>query len=177
MKLKRPIIAILFLFILAGTVACQPAPALPIKLATSKENFVEVVIALTRKDNLQFFLSATFTPLENDLHLYSKEIPKNGTNGLGRPALLELAEDSAIKTNGKLIESVAPQMPFSGPQELLVYPAGAITLSLPVILPLGKKWVNDQVFVTYMTCSAFSCRAPVEKKAIPIQIPTNEIFN
>jgi hypothetical protein len=174
---QTPQIILLFAFFLVGLVACQPTLKLPLKLATSTENFVDVTVTLVRENGNQFFLSATFTPLESDLHLYSKEIPKRGVNGLGRPTLLELAKNSAIKANGELIENAAPQTPFSGPQEMLVYPAGAITLNLPVILPAGKNWLNEQVVVTYMACSGQSCRAPVEGKIISIQIPEKDVFN
>ncbi|MDD2920646.1 MAG: hypothetical protein PHQ36_00005, partial [Anaerolineales bacterium] len=125
----------------------------------------------------QVFLSATFTPVEASLHLYSKEIPRSGVDGLGRPALLELAQDSTIKANGPLIESAPAQSLLSGPQDLRVYPAGAVTLSLPVILPAGKNWINEKVIITYMACTDYGCRPPVEGKIIPIRIPENEAFN
>jgi len=64
---------------------------------------VDVTIVLEREENDQFFLSATFTPLDPSLHLYSKEIPRKGVEGLGRPALLELTQGSSIKASGELI--------------------------------------------------------------------------
>ena len=67
---------------------------------------MEVSIALTRDEDGQFILSATFTPQLLNMHLYSKEIPRNGVDGLGRPTLLELAEGSTLKANGELTESV-----------------------------------------------------------------------
>jgi len=142
-----------------------------IQLAIATENYVEVRILLEQKSNDQFFLSATFTPLNSSLHLYSKEIPRKGVEGLGRPALLELAQGSLIKAQGELIESVSSQTPLSGPQELLIYPAGAITLSLPILLPEGKGWFSEQVIVTYMACNNEGCRPPVEGKVIEIKIP------
>ncbi len=172
--LNTIIISILALILLT---ACQPTQNQTLELARSKENSVEVVIALTRADDGQVFLSATFTPVEKSLHLYGKGIPKNGVDGLGRPALLELAPDSAIKANGQLIESAPAQSPLSGPQDLLIYPAGAVTLTLPITLPAGKNWISDQVVITYMACTDYGCRPPVEAKIIPIQIPENEAFN
>lgn len=165
---------LLFLFLLT---ACQPKQKPALELARSAENSVEVTITLARAEDGQVYLSATFAPVEKSLHLYSKETPKNGVDGLGRPALLELAQGSAIQANGKLIESAPAQIPFSGPQDLLIYPAGAVTLSLPITLPAGKDWFNDQVIITYMACTEYTCRAPVEGKVIPIQIPENEAFN
>lgn len=167
---------IIFIFALILITACR-AQNPNIELARSKENSVEVVVTLTRAEDGQVFLSATFTPVEKNLHLYGKDIPKTGVDGLGRPALLELAQDSAIKANGQLTESAAAQSPLSGPQDLLIYPAGSITLSLPVTLPAGKEWINDKVIITYMACTDYGCRPPVEAKIIPIQIPENEAFN
>jgi hypothetical protein len=157
--------------------ACQPAQSPPLELARFTENSVEVTVTLARAEDGQVFLSATFKPVEGNLHLYSKEVPRSGVDGLGRPALIELAQDSAIKANGQLIESAPAQIPLSGPQNLRVYPAGAITLSLPVILPVGKNWLDEKVIVTYMACTDYSCRPPVEGKVIQIQIPENEAFN
>jgi hypothetical protein len=164
------------LLVLTLFTACQSKQAAKLELARSTESAVEVVITLTRVKG-QVYLSATFTPTENKLHLYSKDIPKDGVGGLGRPALLELASGSSIKANGNLTESATAQILQTGTQELPVYPAGAVTLSLPVTLPAGKDWVNEQVIVTYMACTDYSCRAPVENKVIPIRIPQNEAFN
>jgi hypothetical protein len=157
--------------------ACQPARNSTLELARSTENSVEVIIALTRADDGQVLLSATFTPTGNGLHLYSKDIPRKGIEGLGRPALLELPAGSTITVNGGLIESASAQSPLSGPQDLRIYPAGAITLNLPIILPAGTNWLDEQVVVTYMACTEYSCRPPVEGKVIPIRIPEAGIFN
>jgi hypothetical protein len=181
MKRTSQIIILFFLLALIGSASCRPAfvlePGKTIQLATSTENYVDVTIALERGNNDQFFLSATFTPLNPSLHLYSKEIPRKGVEGLGRPALLELVQGSSIKASGELIESISSQLPLSGPQELLIYPAGAITLSLPILLPEGKGWFSEHVIVTYMACNDEGCRPPVEGKTIAIQIPGNDTLN
>ena len=165
---------------LIGLTSCQPAvvlqPGQTLQLATSAENKVEVSIALTRDEDGQFILSATFTPQLLNMHLYSKEIPRNGVEGVGRPTLLELAEGSAIKANGELTESVvSSQVPLDS-NGLLLYPAGPVTLSLPVLLPEGNDWVNDKVIVTYMACDDLGCRAPVQQKPISIKIPSMGLF-
>jgi len=178
MKYAFQIILILTLF---TTASCKPAavlePGQTLQLATSAENKVEVTIALTRDESGQFFLSATFTPQLLNMHLYSKEIPRNGVPHLRRPTLLELAEHSAIKANGELIESLASSQSSSfDPEGLLLYPAGPVTLSQPVILPNGNDWINDEVIVTYMACDDRGCRAPVQQKSIPIKIPSMGLF-
>ena len=172
---------IILTFILFGAVSCRPASILgrgqTLKLATSVENKVEVTISLTRNESGQFLLSATFTPQLLSLHLYSKKIPRNGVDGVGRPTLLELAEGSVLKANGELIENVAAsQPPPLDPDELLTYPAGPVTLSLPVLLPNGNNWVNDEVLVTYMVCDGQGCHAPVQQKSIAIKIPGKGLF-
>jgi hypothetical protein len=172
---------IILAFTLFITTSCQPAsilePGQTLQLATSAENKVEVTIALTRDESGQFILSATFTPQLLGLHLYSKEIPRNGVEGLGRPTLLELAEGSALKANGEIVESVASSQSSSfDPEGLILYPAGPITLSLPVLLPEGNEWINDEVLVTYMACDAQGCRAPVQQKHIAIKIPSMGLF-
>ena len=170
--IKYPLL--LFLSLLT---ACQPAPRAALELARSTENSVEVIVAITRAADGQVFLSATFTPAGNGLHLYSKDIPRSGISGLGRPVLLEIPDGSIIQPNGGLIESAPAQNPLSGPQELLIYPAGAITLRLPILLPPGTGWFDDQVIVTYMACTEYNCRPPVEGKVIPIRVPQNEALN
>jgi len=147
-----------------------------LELARSAENKVEVAIALTRDESGQFILSATFTPQLLNMHLYSKETPQNGVDGVGRPTLLELAEGSALKANGELIENLTASQPPAKPGELLLYPAGPVTLSLPVVLPEGNNWIDEQVIVTYMACDERGCRAPVEQKPIAIKIPARGLF-
>jgi hypothetical protein len=172
---------IILAFILFSAASCQPAPNLEpgqtLELATSAENKVDVTIALTRDQSGQFILSATFTPQLLGLHLYSKEIPRNGVDGLGRPTLLELAKGSAIKANGELAENaISSQASSFDPDGLLLYPAGPVTLSLPVLLPEGNSWVSEEVLVTYMACDGQGCRAPVQQKPIAIKIPSRGLF-
>jgi hypothetical protein len=70
--------------------ACRPAlmKNQTIELANSIENSVQVSILMSRDEKNQLTLSAVFTPQNPGLHLYSKDIPKNGVDGLGRPTLL-----------------------------------------------------------------------------------------
>ena len=180
MKRISQIIILFFLLALIGSTSCQPAavlePGQTLQLATSAENKVEVSIALTRDEDGQFILYATFTPQLLNMHLYSKEIPLNGVDGLGCPTLLELAEGSTLKANGELTENVLSSQAFLDPNGLLLYPAGPVTLSLPVLLPDGNNWVNDEVIVTYMACDDKGCRAPVQQKPIAIKIPSMGFF-
>ena len=118
------------------TTSCSRAkPPVIYELASATEFKVAVSITLPTTGDGQALLSATFTPQEPSLHLYSKDIPKTGLDGLGRPTLLELAKDSPLQAIGKLTESAAPEVPTSPPYELLVYPAGSITLTQQALLP------------------------------------------
>ena len=161
-----------------GLVSCQPLNiperSEPLQLATSSENDVKVIIALERGEDDQFVLSAIFAPLVPGLYFYSKDIPKNGLNGLGRPTLLELSQNSKIIALGELTESVPAHPPNSEPKELLVYPPGEVKLSLPIELPSGKGWVDEEVSVTYMACSEKGCKPPVIGKTIAVHIPCRE---
>jgi hypothetical protein len=154
----------------ATSVSCAPAPGEPISLVSFTENYVEVSIYLERNSAGNYFLSATFVPPDN-YHLYSKDIPITGVNGLGRPTLLELTPESHMKATGGLTESVKAQEPDFEPKELLVYPPGAVTLSLPIELPSGGDWVNDELKITFMACSASQCKPPVVGKIVSIRIP------
>ncbi len=170
--MKKILSAWLFLFLPFSTLACQPTleQKESITLATSTQNSVEVTISMQRDEDDHVTLSAAFTPQDPSLHLYSKDIPKTGIDGLGRPTLLEIPNDSTIEVIGGLTESVPAALPDSDPQELLIYPAGPITLSLPIKLS-NANISTATVYVTYMACSQQGCRPPVENKAIKINLP------
>ena len=175
MKLRLSVLLFTVLLSVTST-SCAPALNEPIALASFTENYVEVSILLERNLAGNYLLSARFTPPEG-YHLYSKDIPLTGANGLGRPTLLELTPDSQLKATGQLVESVRAQKPDFEPKELLVYPTGPVTVSLPVALPSGDSWINDEIKITYMTCSAVQCKPPVEGKIISIRIPGTDVFD
>jgi hypothetical protein len=157
------------------TVNCAPQPSLArgasLTLTSFSENDAAVVIQLRRVADGQVSLVATFTPLEAGFHLYSKDIPRNGVGGLGRPTLLELTPNSRMQAIGALTESVASEVSDADPSGTLIYPNGPVTLTLPVRLPAGDGWVDDEISVTYVVCSANGCKTPVIDKTIPIKVP------
>ena len=165
---------ILLIFI----VSCSSAPnhdqSKSIALASFAENDVNVSIHLDSDASGNHFLSATFTP-PSDYHLYSKDIPITGVDGLGRPTLIELTTNSRMKAIGKLTESAKAQEPDFDPKELLVYPLGAVTLSIPIELPAGNSWVVDSVKVTFMACSGNGCKAPVMGRIVSVEIPGADV--
>jgi hypothetical protein len=157
--------------------ACSLRPNLgvgsPLDLGSSTENSVAVAITLELDSAGQVWLAATFTPLEPDTHVYSKDLPRNGVDGLGRPSLLELVPGSQMRAVGPLVESIlANETDLDG---LLIYPAGPVTLRLPISLPPGDGWVDENVSITYMACGNGSCRPPVIGKIIPVRVPGAEL--
>ena len=153
--------------------ACGTKPELepgsPLKLASFTENSVTVSLTLEADSAGQAFLTATFTPSDPTFHLYSIEIPRDGVNGLGRPTLVEPAPNAKIQSTGPLIASAeAKDADIDG---LPIYPAGAVTLRLPVTLPAGSGWFEDSILVTYMACGSGVCMPPVIGKIIPVRIP------
>jgi hypothetical protein len=171
MKMRRRFAVLLCAILVLGTiVSCTPAVGESIAVASFAENDVNVLIYLEQDSVGNYMLSGTFTPPEG-YHLYSKDIPISGINGLGRPTVLELTADSLMKATGTLSESVRAEVPKFEPRELLVYPLGAVVLMLPVELPSGNTWMADEVKVTYMACSASLCKPPVVGKIVQIRVP------
>jgi hypothetical protein len=174
---RQLIIGLLVLTTLALLISScntQPdfSPGTSTLLAGFSKNGVSVTIHLERDTTGNFFLAATFTPIEG-YHLYSKDIPRKGIEGVGRPTLLELTSDSKLQANGNLLESVAAQTLPSKPQDTRIYPAGPVTLKLPVLLPDSEELIDDNVSITYMACSSI-CKAPVQGEIIKIKIPGNK---
>jgi Disulphide bond corrector protein DsbC len=171
MKLSLRLSVFLWMMLLiANGASCSSTSGEPILLTSFTENYVSVSIYLDRSSSRTYFLSATYTPPDG-YHLYSKDIPSNGINGLGRPTLLELTTASQIQAMGELSASVQADEPDFEPKELRVYPVGAVTLSLPIELPPGADWINDELKITYMACSASQCKPPVVGKIVSVRIP------
>ena len=166
---------LLFLAIVVITASCNSQVKSPRELASFTENEVSVSIYLNENEIGEYILSARFTPPDG-YHLYSKDIPLTGVDGLGRPTLLELTTESEMISLGELTESVSAEVPNFDPKELLVYPTGAVTLSLPISLPHQNGWVKDVVKITYMACNAGGCKAPVIGKLVSVRIPGADLF-
>ena len=175
-NLRTPLrVLFLIIWLLTTSVSCAPVPSQLIALASFTENYVQVSILLEREPAGGYVLSATFTPTDG-YHLYSKDIPITGVDGLGRPTLLELTESSQLKAIDGLFESVKAEEPEFEPKDLLVYPSGTVTLSLPIELPSGSEWVNESVKVTFMACNDNECKPPVMRKIVSIRIPGIDAF-
>ncbi len=159
--------ALLSLFLL--TACGGAAPVTPLLLASHAASHVEVEIFLAWQEDGTVWLEATFTP-EAGCHLYSKDLPPGGVDGLGRPTLLELVPGSALESAGELSASIPSQVDEDNPA-LLVYPEGAVSLRQPVHLPPGEGWIEAQVAITYMACRSGTCFAPAVGELITVRIP------
>jgi hypothetical protein len=171
---RRIIVFLLVSLISILSVSCTARAGESISLVSFTRNYVEVSIDLERNAEGYIFLAGTFTPPKG-YHLYSKDIPLHGVDGLGRPTLLALTEDSQSKAAGDLTESVRAQEPDFGPNELWVYPLGPVTLRLPIELPPGHTWISDEISVTFMACSASQCKPPVVGEIVSIRVPGADI--
>lgn len=171
------VVAILLaMFASACTSVRDLAPGRSLSLTSFTENSVEVSFSLTRDSGGTVFLAATFTP-PTGFHMYSKDLPRDGVDGLGRPTLLELPTDSKIKAIGPLFESVPSSMETFETLQLSIYPEGAVTLSLPIELPAGSDWVDDTVSVTYMACNENGCKPPVIGKLVVMRVPGDGLLS
>ena len=163
-----PLLSALLLLAL-GSCSRESSTLYPLELAAFTESEVAVELLLDQDLAGQIYLVAIFTPGPG-LHLYSKDLPWLGVGGLGRPTRLELPEGTRLRPTGALSESVAA-LPPDGTQGLAVYPPGPLTLRLPVVLPSGSGWYEEQVSVTYMACTDSRCFPPVVGKLIPVRVP------
>ncbi len=149
-----------------------PGESLPLAAFTDASNQVSVVVRLERQLTGGTFLSATFTAPPG-YHLYSKDIPRDGVYGHGRPTLIELPAGAKMRIAGPLAESVTTEIFGHEPDGPPVYPEGPVTLTVPVNLPSSREaWVADQISLTYMTCSMTTCDSPTIGKLVPVKVPS-----
>lgn len=146
-------------------------------LSELEQNDVHVVVEMElQPGSSQAQLTATFTPLLEGYHLYSKDLPRDGISGVGRPTLLELTETSQMSVNGLLIANravITPTETVLGFVDPPIYPAGPVTLTLPVTLPHGGgQMVSDQISLTFMACGPKGCKPPVTNLVLDIEIPS-----
>ena len=154
--------------------ACRPERLLvageSLPLTSFTENSVHVSVSLVYHLDGTLSLAATFTPPPG-YHLYGSGIPRNGIDGLGRPTLVELTADSKMSALAPLAESVPTVEEAFASSSLPVYPSGPVTLSLTIALPAGQGWVDDEISLTFMACSASGCKPPVIGKVVVVRVP------
>jgi hypothetical protein len=141
-------------------------------LTTVTEHGVRVDLALDRDPTGRVWLAATYTPTEPGAHLYSKDLPANGIDGLGRPTLLALVAPSALTPTGALVADRPVESDRIDVLNLTfpVYPAGPVTLRMPVDLPPAGSATRAEVSISYMACGPKGCLPPVENKHVTIDV-------
>lgn len=156
----------------ACAAGCRAAGGGPAQLAAFSEHHVAVRITSTRDSAGQTWIAATFTPTDSGLHLYSKDLPKDGQGGIGRPTLVEIAS-AGWRAAGPLVASAEPEslrVAILG-VTFPVYPDGPVTLRLPVTRSAGAGAGPDTLSLTYMACSARVCWPPVEDRRVAVRLP------
>lgn len=136
---------------------------------------VAVLIEVKAYPSGQMELLGTFTPTRAHFHLYSKDLPRNGLNGFGRPTLMEVINSEGISFLGAL-EADQPTMDLYYEKlgiSFPVYPEGLVILSLPFTLEKNDEDVTMELSVTYLACSDNRCLAPVVDKRLDIKIPVD----
>ncbi len=142
-------------------------------LAAFSENGVTVEIAVEKTPAGPAWVVGTFTPLQAHFHLYSKDLPKNGLRGQGRPTLLEIASTGQVKPIG----SPAASQPTFGQysrvieQSLPVYPDGPVILRQQIELLQSGVAAPSELSITYMACSEEFCLPPVIGRKVAVVIP------
>jgi hypothetical protein len=138
---------------------------------------VHVAVAIAVNNGGTSVLSAEFSPTDPTLHLYSKDLPLGGIDGIGRPTLLAI-RSGPLTAEGDLSANVADyeQKFLAIDKTFQLYPEGAVILSQEV-KPKNSALAEELVIaVTYMACSSEGyCLPPVVDHLIITQIP-NEFW-
>lgn len=150
------------------------------KLHSFTENSVKVEIVVERDAIGNVILASTYTPTKAHFHLYSKDLPKSGIDGAGRPTLLEIPQEDKIRATDRLFanQPIINQELEGFTEPFPIYPDGPVTLRLPIeIVNSDEDPIQTQISVTYMTCSSEGrCLPPVMNKQVEITIASNLIF-
>lgn len=140
-------------------------------VASFIENGVRVTLSLESDAAGMAWLSATFAPTADDVHLYSKDLPRDGVAGLGRPTRVDADQSSSVQlagpgvANRRVENDVIAQLNVSVP----TYPPGPVTLRFPV----KRNGRGPAVFrVSYMGCGTRGCLAPVTDRTMTLTLAT-----
>jgi thiol-disulfide isomerase/thioredoxin len=138
-------------------------------LGSFSQGGVHVEVTLQRDVARQTWIAATFAPERADAHLYAKDLPARGVDGLGRPTRLSVVSATGLKVVGDLVadrrvhEDVIEELHLSLP----VYPNGPVTLRLPVVVNRGAQ---AELSLGYMACGSIGCLPPVTDKRLRITL-------
>jgi thiol-disulfide isomerase/thioredoxin len=143
------------------------------ELAVFSQNGVRVHVALERDSLGDAWIAASFRPVAPDVHLYGASLPANGMDGLGRPTRLTLVPSDAWRVRGSAVSDRREEvLRFDALNTALpVYPAGAVTLRVPITITASPSSRDAAIHVTYMGCSDLGCLPPVIDRRVPVRLP------
>jgi hypothetical protein len=112
----------------------------------------------------------TFTP-DPGYHVYSVDLPPDGIQGLGRPTVVRpvtgLVADGRLRAD----RDVVLERPAGLDVALPVYPAGPVTVRLPVSDSADGAGDPAVIEIGYAACSDRVCLAPVSGRRVTLSRP------
>ena len=132
-----------------------------------------VEVMLEKDSDGQAWLAAAFRPIDAGSYVYSKDMPADGVDGLGRPIRLSIVSTDGAKAMGPSIaDRVVEEKKIEALNQVIPsYPPGPVTLRFPISLPSGCDPTRAELVVSYMVCGAITgCQPPVEKR-ITVELP------
>jgi hypothetical protein len=146
-----------------------------VTLTTFSQNSVDVAIGLENDPAAGTRLTGRFTPTQPEFHLYSKDLPRDGLEGIGRPTLLEIVSTETMEISGPVTVDQEEEINYVEVLDLgfPVYPAGPVTIHIPVKIAPGSGGKEAELSITYMTCKGGACLPPVIDKRITVTLPAN----
>ena len=129
---------------------------------------VKVEVSAAWVDDQWAVVRGVFTPADEGYHLYSKDLPREGLEGIGRPTLIEAGK--AVKRSGGLTANVDTKIIKSFGKNYPVYPDGPVTL-YRLLIPEDDRF---SVKLTYMACSAKYCNQPVVGAKVSVKMPDSD---
>ncbi|RKE23136.1 hypothetical protein [Streptomyces sp. TLI_171] len=113
-------------------------------------------------------VAVRFRPERAGFHLYSKDLPAGGADGLGTATRMSVRGGLRATGPADADRPVETLVPAGLETVLPVYPDGPVTLTLPVERTGGT---DAEVVVDYAACSRGTCLFPVQALVIPVHLP------
>ena len=142
-------------------------------LSAFTEDGVRVDLSLEQDTSGRVWLAGRFSPVQAGVHLYSKDLPAAGLDGIGRPTRLAVAAPRGLRILG----DVSADRPVEADridvlnQAWPVYPAGPVTLRVPVAFDPSVQETPADVSVSYMACGPSGCLRPVLDRHVVVTVP------
>jgi len=156
----------------------QPSPAKQFTTRADLTGFVSngvsVKVALETDSKNHLVLSATFAPTKPGFHLYSKDLPERGVNGIGVPTRFVVINSDNLKSAGSPVANVSPKdLEMKGLGVTLpIYPEGPVQIRVPIKVSATATEAEAKLSFTYMACKTDGeCLRPVVGKELTVKIP------